>query len=130
MINAFNNAVTVALNHKSIVKDSQTVSKIKPFIDQYNWKEITLIILLMITDGKKWHYLAVKKLSALLRGVTSNNNREFYCLNCFHSYSTKDKIKKHKDACENHDHCYIEMPKEENKALKYNHGEKSVYYLC
>ena len=30
----------------------------------------------MITDGKKWHYLAVKKLSALLRGITSNDNRD------------------------------------------------------
>ena len=24
----------------------------------------------MITDGKKWHYLAVKKLSTLFKGVT------------------------------------------------------------
>ena len=48
----------------------------------------------MITDGKKWHYLAVKSLSALLRGITSNHNRDFYCLNCFHSYSTKDKLEK------------------------------------
>ena len=31
------------------------------------------VILLMITDGKKWHYLAVKKLSALLKGITSND---------------------------------------------------------
>ena len=30
-------------------------------------------ILLMITDGKKWHHLAVKKLSALLRGKISNH---------------------------------------------------------
>ena len=27
-------------------------------------------IFLMITDGKKWHYLGVKKFPALLRGVT------------------------------------------------------------
>ena len=40
------------------------------------------VILLMITDGKKWHYLPVKRLSALLRGITSNNNGDFYCLNC------------------------------------------------
>ena len=33
--------VTVALNHKNIVKDSQRISKIKPFIDQYDWKEIS-----------------------------------------------------------------------------------------
>ena len=26
----------------------------------------------MVNNGKKWHYLAVKSLSVLLRGVTSN----------------------------------------------------------
>ena len=41
------------------------------------------IILLKITDGEKWHYTAVKRLSGLLRGVTGNNNGNFYCLNCF-----------------------------------------------
>ena len=34
----FQYALTVALNYKQIKKDSQGVSKIKPFIDQYNWK--------------------------------------------------------------------------------------------
>ena len=33
-------ASTVALNHEKIKKDPQRISKIKPFIDQYNWKEI------------------------------------------------------------------------------------------
>ena len=50
----------------------------------------------MITDGEKWHYLALKKLSAFLRGIPSNNNGDFYCLNCFHSYNTENKYKKHK----------------------------------
>ena len=49
----------------------------------------------MITDGKKWHYLAVKSLSALLRGITSNHVGDFYCLNCFHSYRTEQKLKGH-----------------------------------
>ena len=45
----------------------------------------------MITnDGIKWHYLAAKSISALLKGKTSNHNGDFYCLNCFHSYRTKD----------------------------------------
>ena len=48
----------------------------------------------MITDGKKWHYLAAKSLSALLRVITSKHVGDFYCLNCFHSYSTKNKLKK------------------------------------
>ena len=72
----------------------------------------------MITDGKKWHYLAVKSLSALLRRIASNHKEDFYCLNCFHSYSTKNKLKT--------DDCYVEMPNEDNKILKYNHGEKSL----
>ena len=36
----FKYAITVALNHERIKKDPQRISKIKPFIDQYNWKEI------------------------------------------------------------------------------------------
>ena len=80
----------------------------------------------MITNGKKWHYLAVKSLSALFRGVTSNNNGDFYCLNCFDSYNTKNKPKKLKRACNDHDYCYVEMPNNNNKMLKYNQGEKSM----
>ena len=53
----------------------------------------------MITDGKKWHYLTVKSLSALLKGITSNLKGDFYCLNGFHSWSTKEKLKKHEKAC-------------------------------
>ena len=35
----FQYAITVALNHEQIKKDPQIITKIKPFIDQYNWKE-------------------------------------------------------------------------------------------
>ena len=41
------------------------------------------------------YYLAVKKLSALLRGATSKYNGDFCCLNCLHSLRTKDKLKSH-----------------------------------
>ena len=127
----FQYAVTLALNLDKIKKDPQRVSKIKPFIEKYNWEDIDFpstskdwkkfecnneaalnilyvpyntkkiniayksknnltqekqIILLMISDGQKWHYLVVKNLSRLLRGITSNHKEDFYCLNCFHSY--------------------------------------------
>ena len=96
---------------------------------KYNFKRENQVILLMITDGKKWHYLAVKRLSALLRRITSNHNGDFYCLNCFHSHSTKNKLKEHEKVCNDHDYCYLEMPNEDNKMLKYNHGEK-LHLLC
>ena len=83
-------------------------------------------ILLMITDGKKWHYLAVTRLSALLRGITSKHNGDFYSLNSFRAYTTRIRLERHKNVCENHDYCRVEMPNEYNKILKYNYGEKSI----
>ena len=111
----FHYAVTLALNLDKIKKDPQRVSKIKPFIEKYNWEDIDFpstskdwkkfernnevalnilyvpyntkkiniayksknnltherqIILLMISDGKKWHYLVVFK---FIRIIKRNN---------------------------------------------------------
>ena len=43
----------------------------------------------------------------LLRGNTSKNNGEFYCLNCLHSFRTKNKLESHKTACESKDFCNV-----------------------
>ena len=53
----------------------------------------------MITDDddNRWHYLAVKSLPVLFRGRTSNHHGDFYYLNCFHSYTTHNKLKKHEN---------------------------------
>ena len=80
----------------------------------------------MIGDGKKYHYLAVTNLSALLQKISSNHKEDFYCLNCFNSYTTKNKLKEHEEICNNHDSCCIEMPDWANKTIKYNPGEKSL----
>ena len=61
---------------------------------KYNLNRENQVISLMITDGKKWHYLAAKSLSALFTGITSNNNEDFYWLDCFHSFRTENKLKK------------------------------------
>ena len=84
------------------------------------------VILLMITDGEKWHYLTIKNLPGLLRGITSTHKEDFYCLNCFHSYRTRNKLEASKKRCENHDYCNVEMPTKDNNIIKYNQGEKSV----
>ena len=60
---------------------------------KYNLNRENQVILLMITDGEKWYYLAVKKLFALLRVITSNNNGDFYCLNYFYSLEQKINLK-------------------------------------
>ena len=85
----------------------------------------------MISNGENWQYLVVKSLSGLLTGVTSNINCfincfTIYCLNCFHSYRTKNKLEAHKKICENREYCRVEIPTKDNNAIKYNHGEKSI----
>ena len=168
----FQYAATLALNFNDIDKHHQRISKIKHFIDNYNWNDINFpaakkdwikfevnnknvalnilyapfntkkieiaykskynsirdnqIILLMISNGKNWHYLAVKSLSKLLRGVSSNHNSDYYCLNCFQSYRTENKLNVHKKICENHEYCNIEMSSPNNNIIKYNQGEKSL----
>ena len=63
---------------------------------KYNLIRDNQIILLMISNGKNWHYLALKNLSGLLKGISSNHNSDYYCLNCFQSYRTENKLNVHK----------------------------------
>ena len=170
----FQYAVTLALNLDKINDHPEIISKIKPFIEEYNWKDIDFPstskdwkkfelnnaialnilyvlhntkkieiaykskhnltrekqkILLMISNGENWHYLTVKNLSRLLRGITSNHDGDFYCLNCFHSYRTKNKLEAHKKICENRDYCHVEMSAKDNNTIKYNQEGKSMELL-
>ena len=68
-----------------------------------------------------------KKLSILLWGITSKHDGDFYCLNSFHSYTTKKKSLMR----------YVQIMIivfrnvwEIQKILKYNHGEKSMKFPC
>ena len=69
-------------------------------------------------------FFSVKKLSTLLRGISSNHNGDVYCMNCFKSFRKKSKLKIHKKMCENHYYCYVEMPNNESKILEYTHSQK------
>ena len=137
--NCYQYAIIAALNYQNINNHPERISKLKPFVNNYNWKDIEFpshskdwrkfecnnktialnilyvpyntkeikqayiskhnderdnqVNLLMITDGStNWHYLAIKNISGLLRGITSNHNGDFYCLNCLHSYRTQSKL--------------------------------------
>ena len=59
------NNVTNALNVLYARKE-----KICP-VSKHNSDHEKQVILLMTSNGEKWHYLAIKTLSTLLRGITS-----------------------------------------------------------
>ena len=79
---------------------------------KYNRKLKNQVVLLMITNSEqsdgtdKWYCIALKSvhtdnrfnrpvrsLSRLFRGIT-NNNGDFYCLGCLHSFRTDNTLKK------------------------------------
>ena len=64
--------------------------------------------------ARKWHYLSVKKLSALLREITSKHDVDCYCIICLYSTRTKNKHKSLDNVCKNHH----EMPGELNNILE------------
>ena len=153
--NCFQYAIIAALNHHNINNHPERISKLKPFIDNYNWKDIEFpsnskdwrkfecdnktialnifyvpykkktsendsdydgtkqirpvyiskhnkerdnrVNLLMINDGTdNYHYLAVKRIPGLLRGITSNHNGDHYCINCFMHINQKISLEKMK----------------------------------
>ena len=61
----------------------------------------------------------------MLKEISSNHDGDFYCLNCFNSYTSKNKLKEHEEICNNNDSCRIDMPSWVEKTLKYNPGENN-----
>ena len=97
------NNKAIALNVLYVQYNTKKISV--GYRSEYNNKRKKQVVLLMITNGKKYHYFAVTNLSALLQGNSSNHRGDFYCLNYFNSYTTKNKLKEHEETYNNHDSC-------------------------
>ena len=116
---------TIALNifyvpHKEIDISSCYISKFNKTREHH-------ANLLMITDGTdKWHYIAIKRIPALLRGVSSTHDGDPYCLNCFHSYRTEEKLKAHEELCINNNFALIKMPTEDKKYISSTPGKNAL----
>ena len=190
--NCFQYSITAPLDHEDIGRNPHRISKIKPFISKYNWKDVNFpagphdwkkfeqnnkaialnilyapfnskqirrvyksnynnerenqVILLMISEHidriEKRHYLAlksesvqyngkscnlpVKSLSRLLNGISSNHVGDFYCLNCFNSYSSENKLKKHEEICNKHVICSLIMPNWDEKNFRIQSWRKII----
>ena len=131
------NNKTIALNILFVPHNEKTINL--AYKSKYNRKRENQVVLLMITNGEKWHYIALKSVrtddgfnrpirsfSRLFRGITANHHGFFYCLNCLHSFRTDNALKRHERLCDNNDYRNLEIPTPGNKTLKYNHREKSL----
>ena len=60
-------------------------------MSKFNLTREEEIFLMILNEEKEgWHYLAVKKLSALLHGMTSEYKGNFYCFNWLHFLEKKN----------------------------------------
>ena len=102
------NNKTIALNILFIPHNTKAINL--AYKSKYNRKRENQVVLLMITNGEQWHYIALKSvriddgfnrpirsLSRLFRGITSNNHGDFYTLGCLHSFRTDNALKNMKD---------------------------------
>ena len=100
------NNKTIALNILFVPHNEKTINL--AYKSKHNRKHENQVVLLITTNGEKWHYIAlksertddgfnrpIKRLSRLFRGITSNQWGDFYCLNCLHSFATDSVLKKH-----------------------------------
>ena len=67
-----------------------------------------------------------KTLCSLSRGITSKHDRNFSCLNCFHSFRTKTKLESHKKVTENKFFCGIVVFSEDTKILELNQYQSLI----
>ena len=93
------------------------------FLNNPKWRKRSLVL----SCSKKLYYW---KESGLLKGITSKNNGHSYCLNCLHSFRTKNKLNFHQKICENKDFCGIVLSSQENNILKLNQNIRSKQTPC
>ena len=81
---------------------------------KHNSKREKQIFLLVILNNNEWYYLAVKDLSTLLRGTTSNHYGDFCCLNHLYWFGTKNKFEPLKKDVKKKDFCGVDMACKKN----------------
>ena len=78
--------------------------------------------LLLITNGEKRHYTAIKSLSRLLRSRNARHKRkQYFCLNCLQSFHSEGSRDKHYEYCKDNEYK-IEMPKP-GSFIKFHDGQ-------
>ena len=80
-------------------------------------------------ENEGWHHLAVKKLSTLLRGITSKHPSDFFVWIVFR---TENKLKTHQRVFKSKYFCGIVMLLE-NNMLEFSHymkAGKMSYNIC
>ena len=80
--------------------------------------------LLMIVDGEKRRYTAIKNISRLLSKLNGKTKSTYdYCMNCLNDFRTEQERDKHYEYCSSNGHVNVKMPTEKEKWLNFHDGQ-------
>ena len=65
-------------------------------------RDIEPINLLLISEDNKNHYCLIRDFSRLANYRTKHDGKEFFCYNCIHACSSKERLEKHLEYCLEH----------------------------
>ena len=69
------------------------------------------INLMLISEGDKWHYTAIKSLSRLLAGKNSKHaHKQYFCNNCLQGFTKELSTDQHYSYCIDNETVRVEMP--------------------
>ena len=89
-----------------------------------------LVNLLLVCDGDKWHYTAVKSLSRLL---TSSNSKykakQHFCMNCLQGFNEEKTRDDHYVYCSNNEMVRVEMPTDPFLKLSDGQGQLKAPFV-
>ena len=105
-------AVNMLFRNKKIPKKNiYTIDR-----SEHNVKCKKQVNLLMIVDGEKRHYTAIKSVSRLLKSLNATHKGAYhFCMNCLNGFRTKSARDKHYEYCSSNGHVKVNMSTEEEK---------------
>ena len=69
--------------------------------------------LLMIVDGEKRHYTAIKSISRLLKSLNATHKAAYqFCMNCLNGFRKASARDKYYEYCSSNGHVKVNMPTE------------------
>ena len=87
-------------------------------ISKHNYKRVSTVNLLLISDDTKQHYCWIKDISKLLSLQTSRDGHvRHVCFRCLNTFNSEKSLASHHEYCKSHEAIKIELPKE---GTKYN----------
>ena len=92
-------------------------------MSKHNYKRVSTVNNLLISDDTKQHYCWIKDIRKLLSLQTSNDGHvRHVCSTCLNTFKTKKSLASHHDYCKSHETIKIELPENGSKISFKNHN--------